>query len=154
MPGTTAVTLSSLSAGDYYGGKRGVDPDGAGGSPPYDFGTDVDVWNALGVPIGWRRHIAGVGYDMNGTSGAVPPGAIPPGAIPPGPAPPCAMPPGKVRPPIIDSKPGGSLGLISRNSDLPPVLLQMGFSMTPGEISDVIETKMGYHLIQVTEVAG
>ena len=74
----TAITVSSPQGDAYYGGKNGVDPDGAGGSPAYGFGTDVQVWDAFGVPTGWRDHIAGVGYDTNGDSGASPPGSMNP----------------------------------------------------------------------------
>ena len=74
----TAITLSSPQGNYYYGGKNGVDPDGAGGSVPYAFGTDVQVWDAFGVPIGWRNNIAGVGDDTNGDSGAAPPGSVDP----------------------------------------------------------------------------
>ena len=83
-PGITAVTLSSLQGNNYYGGKHGIDPDGGG--VPYNFGTDLQIWNAFGVPDGsggddgsdWRNHIAGVGYDINGVSGPFPPGSTPP----------------------------------------------------------------------------
>jgi hypothetical protein len=74
----TAVTVSSDSGTAYFGGKNGVDPDGAGGSPPYNFGTDTDIWNAYGIPTGWRNNIAGVGYDTDGQSGPAPPGSNPP----------------------------------------------------------------------------
>ncbi len=74
----TAITLSSPTGDAYVGGKRGVDPDGPGGSPPYGFGRVSEVWNAFGVPAGWRNHIAGVGYNTNGDSGAAPPGSIDP----------------------------------------------------------------------------
>ncbi len=72
----TAITLSSRMGGDYYGGKRGVIP--GQGPPSYGFGTDVQVWNAFGVPPSWRSHIAGVDYFMNGVSGVAPPGSIAP----------------------------------------------------------------------------
>jgi hypothetical protein len=75
-PGTTSVTLSGLSGGNYYGGKHGVEP--AGGPPPYNFGTDVDVWDAYGVPTSWESHVAGVGYFTNGLSGSNPPGSTSP----------------------------------------------------------------------------
>jgi uncharacterized protein (TIGR03382 family) len=74
--GSTAVTLSSLSGMDYYGGKHGIDPGGAG--LPFDFGTDTEVWDNLGVPGNWRNFIAGVGYNTDGVSGAFPPGSTSP----------------------------------------------------------------------------
>jgi hypothetical protein len=70
-----AITLSSVTAGSYYAGKNGVDPDGAGGGPAYGFGTDVQIWNAFGLPTTWQNHVAGVGYNLNGDSGAAPPGS-------------------------------------------------------------------------------
>ena len=75
-PGITAVTVSSQQGNNYYGGKHGVDPGGAG--LPYNFGTDVQVWEAFGIPSNWENHIAGVGYNTNGVSGTNPPGATPP----------------------------------------------------------------------------
>jgi hypothetical protein len=73
-----AVTLSSSLPSQYFGGKHGVDPDGAGGSPAYNFGTDVQIWDAFGIPGGWLNHIAGVGYNTNGDSGASPAGSTAP----------------------------------------------------------------------------
>jgi hypothetical protein len=75
-PTVTAVTLSGPSANAYYGGKHGVQP--AGGPPPYDYGTDNEVWEANGIPASWVNHIAGVGYDTDGWSGAMPPGSTDP----------------------------------------------------------------------------
>jgi len=74
-PGNTAVTISG-AGGDYFGGKHGVEPEG--GPPPYNFGTDVDIWDAFGIPTTWRSHIAGVGYDKNGVSGTAPDGSTAP----------------------------------------------------------------------------
>jgi hypothetical protein len=73
-----SVTLSIPTGSSYYGGKHGVDPDGVGGSPAYDFGSDTEVWDANGVPTGWRNHIAGVGYNTNGQSGPAPTGSTTP----------------------------------------------------------------------------
>ena len=75
-PGVTAITLSSLQGRNYYGGKQGLTP--GNGPPPYGFGTDIQVWEAFGVPTSWENHIAGVGYDTNGVSGIAPPGSTPP----------------------------------------------------------------------------
>lgn len=75
-PGVTGVTLSSPTGGAYYGGKHGVEP--GGGPPAYNFGTDVQVWDAYGIPESWRNHIAGVGYDTDGLSGSTPAGATDP----------------------------------------------------------------------------
>ena len=73
---STAITLSSMTGNDYYGGKNGIDPGGAG--LPFAFGTDVQVWDNLGVPDNWRNYVAGVGYDTDGVSGAMPPGVADP----------------------------------------------------------------------------
>ena len=73
-PGVTAITMSG-AGNNYYGGKNGVEP--GNGPPPYGFGTDVQVWEAFGIPTSWESHIAGVGYFKNGVSGASPPGAAP-----------------------------------------------------------------------------
>jgi len=76
IPSITAVTLSGTPGPDYYGGKNGVEP--PNGPPAYAFGTDVQVWDAFGVPDSWRTYVAGVGYGVNGNSGEFPPGAIDP----------------------------------------------------------------------------
>jgi hypothetical protein len=68
----TAITLSSPTGDAYVGAKNTVDPDGAGGSPAYGFGTDLQIWEAFGIPTGWRNNIANVGYNTNGNSGALP----------------------------------------------------------------------------------
>lgn len=70
-----AITLSSLAAANYYGGKNGIDPDGAGPDPAFGFGTDVQVWNNMGMPASWGDFVAGVGAGVNGDSGAAPAGA-------------------------------------------------------------------------------
>ncbi|MEO0424968.1 MAG: hypothetical protein AAF184_21715, partial [Pseudomonadota bacterium] len=75
-PGDTAVTLSGTTGDVYYGGKNGIEP--PDGPPPFGFGTDVQVWDAFGVPDSWRTLIAGVGYETNGNSGAFPPGVVDP----------------------------------------------------------------------------
>ena len=74
-PGVTRVTMSGSNANDYYGGKNGIDPNGGG--VPFGFGTDVQVWDNFGIPFNWRDFIAGVGQNMNGTSGTNPPGSDP-----------------------------------------------------------------------------
>lgn len=72
----TAVTLSSPQAQAYYGGKNGITPPSPPGGPAYGYGTDTQVWDAFGTPANWINHVAGVGYDTNGTSGAFPPGSV------------------------------------------------------------------------------
>ena len=72
----TSITLSSPQATAYFGGKNGVQP--AGGPPPYNFGTDTEVFDAFGVPATWLNNIAGVGYDTDGVSGTNPAGSTPP----------------------------------------------------------------------------
>ena len=73
---TTAITLSSPGGVAYFGGKNGVLP--AGGPPPYNFGTDTEVFDNFGFPASWINHIAGVGYDTDGVSGPTPAGSTPP----------------------------------------------------------------------------
>ncbi len=72
----TSITLSSPQANAYFGGRHGIQP--ALGPPPYDFGTDTEVFDAFGLPTSWVNHIAGVGYDTDGVSGTLPPGATSP----------------------------------------------------------------------------
>ena len=71
-PGITAVTLSSNAATAYYGGKNTVVP--SGGPPNFAFGTDVQVYDAFGVPGSWVNEIANVGAGVNGLSTALPTG--------------------------------------------------------------------------------
>lgn len=73
---TLAVTLSSdIPPEAYYAAKRGVDPDGAGGDPPFGYGTGPEIWQAHGIPPAWRDYVAGVGYDTPGVSGSAPLGS-------------------------------------------------------------------------------
>jgi hypothetical protein len=74
----TAVALSSPVADAYYGAKNGCDPDGNGVGPPMGFGTDVQEWEAYGVPAGWADHVAGLGTAIDGTSGPMPTCSIDP----------------------------------------------------------------------------
>ncbi|MDW7774354.1 MAG: SurA N-terminal domain-containing protein [Desulfobulbaceae bacterium] len=46
---------------------------------------------------------------------------------------------------------GGDLGFLARGEMAPPVD-QAVFQMQPGEISDVVETRFGYHIIKLEEV--
>lgn len=75
-PDATSITISSPSAISYFGGKHGVLP--GLGAPPYDFGTDTEVFDNFGVPTSWVNNIAGVGYDTDGVSGPTPPGSTTP----------------------------------------------------------------------------
>jgi peptidyl-prolyl cis-trans isomerase C len=45
---------------------------------------------------------------------------------------------------------GGDLGLITRD-DMPPLFSEAAFKLKVGQISDIVETDNGYHIIKVTE---
>ncbi|MHC4220376.1 MAG: hypothetical protein ACYSU7_18195, partial [Planctomycetota bacterium] len=67
----TAITLSSPLGNHYVGAKSGDNPD-----PPdcvaMGAGTDVQDWDAYGLPVCWENYISNVGYGLNGTSGGAP----------------------------------------------------------------------------------
>jgi peptidyl-prolyl cis-trans isomerase C len=46
---------------------------------------------------------------------------------------------------------GGDTGLVTRGGKVPPPIERAVFSLRPGEMSDIIETRLGYHIILVTE---
>ena len=71
---TQTITISSPTGAAYTGSKLGFVPDpGDPNCPAYGFGTDVQVWEAYGIPDCWRNHIAIIGYDTDGESGGSPP---------------------------------------------------------------------------------
>jgi peptidyl-prolyl cis-trans isomerase C len=49
-----------------------------------------------------------------------------------------------------DAKDGGDMGYISRSGTL-PALSQAAFKLNVGEVSDVVESPFGYHLLKVTD---
>lgn len=57
----------STTPASYYAAKAGVSPDGG---PPYTTAdsTMQPAWDLLGMPAGWRNHVAHVGYDMAGVT--------------------------------------------------------------------------------------
>ena len=52
---------------------------------------------------------------------------------------------------LYDPNAGGELGWFPRNYLLEPVLEEAAFSLEPGQYSEVIETEVGYHILQVVE---
>lgn len=67
---STAVTLSGGTRGRYYyGGVHSVTP--PNGPPPFEYGTDTEVWDGFGVPTSWQNYVATVGYNTDGASGTV-----------------------------------------------------------------------------------
>ena len=49
------------------------------------------------------------------------------------------------------TRPGGDLGFLSKGNMIPE-FESIVFDMTVGEVSDVIESEFGYHIIKLTEV--
>lgn len=54
---------------------------------------------------------------------------------------------------LASSKKGGELGFVSRN-DLVPEFASVAFRIKEGEVSRVVETEYGYHIIQLIEKKG
>ncbi len=58
----------------YYVGKQNAptppgNPAYPGGEcPPHDYGLDTEIWDNYGVPNCWKNFVAGVGYNVPGTS--------------------------------------------------------------------------------------
>ena len=52
----------------------------------------------------------------------------------------------------IDPLTGGELGWVPRNFLLHKEIEEAAFALLPGEISQVIETSVGYHIIQVVAI--
>ena len=79
---TTTIVFSSPDGGEYYGGKGGgpvQDPKDCCTNPDFDCpaygaGTDVQVWNAYGVPDCWANYIVNVGLNTDGDSDTMPGG--------------------------------------------------------------------------------
>src|SRR5206468_3769663 len=45
---------------------------------------------------------------------------------------------------------GGDVGILIKGKG-PPAIEQVAFTLQPGQISDVIESRRGFHIIQVSE---
>lgn len=46
---------------------------------------------------------------------------------------------------------GGNMGWINRQANLPDNLIEVAFKLPVGQISDVIQTALGYHIIRINE---
>lgn len=46
---------------------------------------------------------------------------------------------------------GGDVGLLIRGAGAPPAIERAAFQLAPGEISDVVETRLGYHILLAGE---
>jgi hypothetical protein len=72
-PGVSRITTAgesfdaNVQNGAYYGGLMGDLPGGV--EPAFGYGTDVQVWDAYGVPKNWRNYVSNVGYNTDGESG-------------------------------------------------------------------------------------
>jgi peptidyl-prolyl cis-trans isomerase SurA len=54
---------------------------------------------------------------------------------------------------VVSAKNGGELGLTNK-SDLVPEFSAVAFNLQPGEVSKVVETEFGFHIIQLIERKG
>lgn len=64
----TRVTVSSPEANVYYGGRQGQTP--PGGLPNWGYGTDVQLYDARGVPATWANTLPVLGTNVDGVTGA------------------------------------------------------------------------------------
>ncbi len=46
---------------------------------------------------------------------------------------------------------GGDTGFVSQGGGAPPLLERAAFQLQPGQTSDIIETRIGFHILRVTE---
>jgi hypothetical protein len=82
-PATTPFAFALVPATPgyvYCAGRLGIDPYGAGPDPALGYGTDVQIWNAYGLPPSWENYTAGIGTApvVGELPDEMPPGTIAP----------------------------------------------------------------------------
>jgi MYXO-CTERM domain-containing protein len=79
-PSSTAMSVALADGGSdvpissYFGAKAGVTPDN--GPPAYGTARTHQIFDNREMPATWRNHLANVGYDTAGESGAAPADAM------------------------------------------------------------------------------
>jgi len=70
---TGLVVYGGADGADYVCGKEGFTP--PGGPPDMGFGSDVQYWDAHGIPATWENLVPTVGYATDGFNAFIPSGA-------------------------------------------------------------------------------